>query len=1010
MSDNEVEPVYVIKRDGRREEVSFDKVSRRIKTLSKGLKVSHFVIAQKVCNRIYPNVKTSELDELAAKLCASMASDKLDYGTLASRIIISNNHKNTSPSFSEAMDTLWRNTDTLGNPSPLINENVYKMVQKHKTKLNSVIDCNNDYLFDYFAYKTLERAYLCKVKGKTVERIQYMFMRVSLGLWPNDLKNALKSYSLLCQKLFTHATPTLYHSGTPHQQMISCFLLGTDDSIKGIYKTITDCAQISKWAGGIGVHIHNIRGTGSYIRGTNGTSNGIVPMLRVYNDTAEYVDQGGGKRKGSFALYLEPSHPDIMSFLELRLNHGSEKDRARDLFTAVWLSDHFMSCVENDEDWYLLDPDECPDLIDLYGEEYTKRYKEYVIEGRAIKKLRARQVWNAIVKAQIETGTPYTLFKGNVNRKSNHKNIGTIRSSNLCVAPETEILTDKGYVKIQSVEDKYVNIWNGEKFSKSWVWKTNTNQKLMRIKFSNGKSLECTEYHKFYLEGKKDFITADKLKIDDQLITVNIPTIEKHESYSELEIYPPIKRTHISYKVKEINRVENIKVTSIEKDVRVSDTYCFNEPERHLGIFNGIPAGNCSEILEYSDDKEYACCCLCSICLPRYVYKDEETGVAHFDHELLIKVTDQTTRNLNQVVDINYYPIPETKYSNMRHRPLGHGVQGLADTYIMMGYPYCSEEARKLNKEIFETLYYGTMKASADLAKERYDGMKLLNELYKEGKLSVKKLYNEDGEFIGKDYYTIVNQTGDETVQHLIDTLKPNMWELEMDSHYGAYSSFVGSPLHEGKFQFDLWGVTPTDRYNWDELRSQIQEYGTRNSLLVALMPTASTSQIMGNNEAFEPYTSNAYVRSTNAGVFKVLNKHMIKDLMKEGKWNARIKESIIANEGSIQHLEEVSDHTKDLYRTVWEIPQREIVQQAADRGAYICQTQSMNLHFTEPSMKLITSALFTGWKLGLKTGSYYIRGQPRVSAQKFTIDPKLLKRKVKAKEVDNSVCESCSG
>ena len=1007
MSDTETEPVYVIKRDGRREEVSFDKVSRRIKTLSKGLKVSYFVIAQKVCNRIYPNVGTSELDELAAKLCASMASDKLDYGTLASRIIISNNHKNTSPSFSEAMEALWRNTDTLGKPSPLINESVYRMVQEHKTKLNSVIDCNNDYLFDYFAYKTLERAYLYKVKGKTVERIQYMFMRVSLGLWPNDLKNALQSYELLRQKLFTHATPTLYHAGTPHQQMISCFLLGTQDSIKGIYKTVADCAEISKWAGGIGVHIHNIRGTGSYIRGTNGTSNGIVPMLKVYNDTAQYVDQGGGKRKGSFALYLEPHHPDIMAFLEIRLNHGAESERARDLFTAVWLSDHFMDCVEHDQPWYLLDPDECKDLIDLYGEAYTKRYKEYVMMGRSVRELRARQVWNAIVKSQIETGTPYTSFKDNINRKTNQKNIGTIRSSNLCVAPETQILTDKGYVEIQSVADQYVNVWNGEKFSKSWVWKTNSNQSLMRIDFSNGKSLECTPYHKFYLEGKMDHVTADKLEVDDQLITIDIPTIEEDVMY--LETYPVQKVISIKHKIGELKRVKNIKVTSIEKDVRVSDTYCFNEPERHLGIFNGIPAGNCNEINEVSTAEEYACCCLCSICLPRFIYTDETTDKPKFDHELLLHVTNQTTRNLNQVVDLNYYPIPETKRSNMRHRPLGHGIQGLADTYIMMGYPYESDGARQLNKEIFESLYYGTMKASADIAKERYEGMKLLNELYKEGKLSAKKLYNEDGEFIGKDIYTIVDHTEDPAVKHLLNILKPNQWELEMDSHFGAYSTFPGSPLHEGKFQFDLWGVTPSSRYDWDALRVQIQTYGTRNSLLVALMPTASTSQIMGNNEAFEPYTSNAYVRSTNAGVFKVLNKHMIKDLMKEGKWNSKTKESIIAHEGSIQHLEDVSDHTKALYKTVWEIPQYEIVKQSADRGAYICQTQSMNLHFTEPSMKLITSALFTGWKLGLKTGSYYIRGQPRTSAQKFTIDPKLLKRQQK-KEVDNSVCESCSG
>lgn len=1000
MSDTESEPVYVIKRDGRREEVSFDKVSRRIKTMSKGLKVSPFVIAQKVCNRIYPDVKTSELDELAAKLCASMASDKLDYGTLASRIIISNNHKNTSPSFSEAMEVLWNNTDTLGKRSPLINESVYGMVQKHKMKLNSVIDSNNDYLFDYFAYKTLERAYLCKVKGTTVERIQYMFMRVSLGLYPGDLKNALRSYELLRQKLFTHATPTLYHAGTPHQQMISCFLLGSQDSVTGIYKTITDCAQISKWAGGIGVHISNIRGSGSYIRGTNGTSNGIVPMLKVYNDTAQYIDQGGGKRKGSFAMYLEPHHPDIMAFLELRLNHGDESARARDLFTAVWLSDHFMECVRDDLDWHLFDPDECKDLNDLYGVDYTKRCKEYVEMGRVVKTIKAQVVWKAMVKSQIETGTPYTLFKCNVNRKSNQKNIGTVRSSNLCVAPDTKILTDKGYVEIHTVADHYVNVWNGEKFSRSWVTKTGSDQKLLKIKFDNGSILECTTYHKFYLEGVRNAVTADALKSGDQLISIKIPKVEQYELKKHLEVYPPIEVTETKYRIVENDKFEEIKVESVVDEGRVSDTYCFNEPERHLGIFNGVPAGNCSEIVEYSDDKEYACCCLCSICLPRYVFTDND-GNPYFDHNLLVEVTAQTTRNLNQVVDLNYYPIPETRRSNMRHRPLGHGVQGLADTYILMRYPYESDEATQLNKEIFESLYYGTVKASADLAKERYEEMQVLNTLYKEGHLTCM------------DDYKVIDHTGDPNIKKLLEQLKPNRWELEMDSHFGSYSSFVGSPIHKGEFQFDMWGVTPSDRYDWEALRKQIGEFGVRNSLLVALMPTASTSQIMGNNEAFEPYTSNAYVRSTNAGVFKVLNKHMIRDLMSEGIWNSKTKEHIIAQEGSIQKLDGVSDEIKALYKTVWEIPQETIVKQAADRGAFVCQTQSMNFHWYEPSMKLISSALFDGWRRGLKTGSYYIRGQPKASAQKFTIDPKLLKRSIVKKstgESNDAICESCSG
>ena len=1250
----EEEVVYVVKRDGRREEVSFDKVSKRIKNISHGLNVSCFMIAQKVCNRIYPDVSTTELDELSAKLCASMSSDKLDYGTLAARIIISNNHKNTLESFTQSMIKLYNNVDNLGNHVPLISESVYNMAIKYEDKFNEILDYSKDYNFDYFGYKTLERAYLIKINGKTVERIQHMFLRVSLGIWGENLKMVIRSYELLSGKYFTHATPTLYHSGTPRQQMISCFLIGTNDSISGIYKTISDCAMISKWAGGIGVHIHNIRGKGAYIRGTNGSSNGIIPMLKVYNDTAEYVDQcvtpdtliytthgvkkmrdvvvgeteifntegdcevvknvlehsyegniysiktmhslsdlkitgehpvfgiqnggkpdwinvkdinmdtmigyripeyvkdveeiseddcyfyglmiksgymkdtknycvyeaveekefikrylenkyveykdngteiiwgksvnlpvkysdlytphshkhiqfrwlnlsiekcskiiyglfnnsvfttqssflitsirylllkmgvlssceknrneysltisdeseyvkrdnflftpvtninsisyngtlydlqmskvhnymldngiihnGGGRRKGSFSIYLEPHHPDILEFLEIKLNQGDESQRARDLFPAMWISDYFMYCVQHSLDWYLMDPDTCPDLIELYGEDYTHRYQEYVEKGMYVRKVKAQQIWKAMIKSQVETGTPYVLFKCNINRKSNQKNIGTIKSSNLCVAPETEILTDEGYIRIDSVADKHVNVWNGKKFSKSLVQKTGTDQKLIKINFSNGSTLECTEYHKFYLSDWKT-VEAKDLKIDDELCHIDLPSFEKKTS--------------------------NITVSEIIDEGRISDTYCFNEPERHLGIFNGIPAGNCSEIVEYSDDKEYACCCLISLCLPSYV--DQETRTIKYDK--IIEVCEQTTRNLNQVVDLNYYPVPETKRSNMRHRPLGHGVQGLADLYILMRVAYDSEEARILNKKVFETIYYGTMRASMLIAKERYVGMKRLNELYKEKTLR----------FVGDEY--TVEYDGDEEVLALIAELRPNKWELEMNSHFGAYSTFVGSPLFEGKFQFDLWGVEPSDSYNWTGLMEEIQKYGVRNSLLVALMPTASTSQIMGNNEAFEPYTSNAYVRSTNAGAFKVLNKHLIKDLMELGKWNKKIKESIIEHEGSVQHLD-IDDDIKRLYKTVWEIKQSEVIQQAADRGPFICQTQSMNLHFEEPTMKLISSALFAGWKKGLKTGSYYIRGQPRAAAQKFTIEAVSNK---KIAVPDEAACESCS-
>lgn len=1107
----------VIKRDGRKEEVSFDKITGRLTSVGKDLEVNHFNVAQKVISRIYDKVTTTELDELAAKICQALSTEHLDYGILASRIIISNNHKNTLKLFSKTIEKLYYNTDTLGNHSPLIAEDIYHIVMKNAEMLDSAMDYSRDFNFDYFSYKTLERAYLLKMKGIVVERIGHLFMRVSVGLHKENIERAIESYNLMTNRYFTHATPTLFHAGTPKPAYLSCFLLGTEDDLAGMYKTVSDCAMISKWAGGIGIHMSNIRSKGAYIRGTNGRSNGIVPLLRVLNNTARHVDQcfdgktivytnegikfmedlvpedllvtndgtlqkvkqvltcshkgdmyniktdfgsvrvteehpfyaiqhypeqsleilkskiksklikpdyisaknlnknhligypipkyekdieiittqdcliygillssntiinsnkilvkncskliidtiikycddrmieyqtnktkiqfkindlcpinktllfdkmgnkrihknflhfnfnkskniifgykmgnerihkniiegiryillrneiltsiknnnlvsnkdylkyngmffvkindisieedydgvvydlemetnhnylthgglvhnGGGKRPGSFAIYLEPHHPEFMDFLELKKNHGAEEERARDLFLAVWLSDLFMERVRSGGMWSFFDPDECPGLQNAYGEKYKTLYTKYEEGRKARRQIPARTVWNAICTSQIETGVPYIGFKDNVNTKNNQSNLGTIKSSNLCI-----------------------------------------------------------------------------------------------------------------------------------------------------------------EIMEYSDSKEYACCCLSSICLPRFV-EFEENGTPYYNYAKLIDVCKVVVRNLNCVIDGNHYPVPETKRSNMRHRPLGIGVQGLADTFMLFRYPFDSPEARKLNRDIFEALYYGCLRASNQLAIEREFDIKELQSLVGENKLP--------------EYYdkSILLTNGRANV--LYHTLKPTRAEMALTSHQGAYETFNGCPMSKGHFQFDLWNTTPSARFRWEPLRESIMRFGTRNSLLIALMPTASTSQIMGSNECIEPFTSNIYTRNTTAGTFVVMNKYMVHDLMELGLWSKELKDMIIAANGSIQGISGIPDEIKALHKNVWELKQRVLIDMSADRGPFICQTQSLNLFFEEPTVKKLSSALFYGWSRGLKTGSYYIRSRPKSQAQQFTIDPEMLKRK----------------
>lgn len=760
--------MQVIKRNGKREEVSFDKITARVKKLVYGLSdhVSAIKISMKVIEGLYDGVSTSDLDNLAAETAATMAAIHPDYALLAARIAVSNLHKNSNKSFSETMEGLYNYIDPVTNhKAGLISDNIIAIIRKHADALDSAIIYDRDFTFDYFGFKTLERSYLLRMNGKVVERPQHMLMRASIGIHGEDVNAAIETYHLMSEKWFIHATPTLFNAGTPKPQLSSCFLLSmVDDSIQGIFETLSRCAKISQSAGGIGLSIHNIRATGSYIKGTGGTSNGIIPMLKVFNDTARYVDQGGGKRKGAFAVYLEPWHADIIEFLELKKNHGKEELRARDLFYALWIPDLFMERVKNNDTWSLFCPNEAPGLCDTYGGEFEALYHKYEKEGRARKVVRAQEIWSAIIESQIETGTPYMLYKDAANKKSNQKNLGTIKSSNLC-----------------------------------------------------------------------------------------------------------------------------------------------------------------TEIIEYTSKDEVAVCNLASIALPKFV----ENGV--FNHEQLYNITRVVTRNLNKVIDVNYYPIPEARNSNMRHRPVGIGVQGLADAFILMGYAFDSPEARRLNTEIFETIYFGAVTESNAIAQRD-----------------------------------------------------------------GAYETYEGSPASKGELQYDLWGVEPTDRWDWISLKASIKKHGLRNSLLVAPMPTASTSQILGNNECIEPYTSNIYTRRTLSGEYIIVNKHLLNDLIRLNLWDEDMKEMLIASNGSVQNIQGLPQELKERYKTVWEISQKAIIDMAADRGAYICQSQSLNLFVENANMGKLSSMHFYAWQKGLKTGMYYLRSKAAVEPIKFSLSEKHHRKFVK--------------
>jgi ribonucleoside-diphosphate reductase alpha chain len=754
--------MQVIKRSNKREAVSFDKVTARINKLCYGLNskfVNPIEISKKVIQGLFDGVRTTELDNLAAETAATMAAQHPDYAILAARIAVSNLHKNTEKSFSLTMEKLYNYIDPKTNQKAgLISDETIEIIRKNEDALDSAIIYDRDYSFDYFGFKTLEKSYLLRMDGDVVERPQHLLMRASVGIHGHDIESAIETYHLMSEKWFIHATPTLFNAGTPKPQLSSCFLLSmTDDSIPGIFETLARCAKISQSAGGIGISVHNIRAKGSYIKGTGGTSNGLIPMLKVFNDTARYVDQGGGKRKGAFAVYLEPWHADIYDFLDLKKNHGKEELRARDLFYAMWIPDLFMERVKQDGNWSLFCPNEAPGLHDCYGGEFEALYHKYESEGRARKTIKAQDLWFAILESQIETGTPYILYKDACNMKSNQKNLGTIKSSNLC-----------------------------------------------------------------------------------------------------------------------------------------------------------------TEIIEYTSPDEVAVCNLASISLSKFVNEDKKS----FDFEKLYEVTKVITRNLNKIIDINYYPVEEARNSNFRHRPIGIGVQGLADAYILMRMPFDSPEASKLNKDIFETIYYAAVEESCAQAEK-----------------------------------------------------------------FGQYQSFPGSPASQGIFQFDMWGVTPSSRFNWESLKQKVIKTGLRNSLLLAPMPTASTSQILGNNECFEPYTSNIYTRRTLSGEYIIVNKHLLKDLTRLGLWNDSLKQKLMAANGSVANIPEIPADLKALYKTVYEISQKVIIDQAADRGAFICQSQSLNLFVENPNFAKLSSMHFYGWQKGLKTGMYYLRSKAAVDPIKFTLD-----------------------
>jgi ribonucleotide reductase alpha subunit len=924
-SDNKMK-TFVTKRNGTKEEVSFDKVLRRIQGLCSGLeRVNPYTVAQKVLGGLIDGITTSKLDELASDVAANMILEHPEYGVLAARVAVSNLQKETPASFSECINELWDNNDKHGNPAPIVSEALLAIVNANKEAINARIKNERDYAFDYFGFKTLERSYLQQKNGRVVERPQYMYMRVALGIHGPRLEDAFETYDLLSQGYFTHATPTLFNAGTRHAQLASCYLASSKaDSVEGMYDTVKECALISKYAGGIGVHLHDIRASGSYIRGTNGYSAGLPPLLKVFDQAAVHINQSG-KRNGSIAVYLEPWHADVEAFLDMKRPHGKEETRARNLFYALWVPDLFMERVNSDKPWTLMCPDECPGLADAWGPAFKELYEKYEAEGRGRKTVPARKIWFSILDCQVETGVPYLLAKDACNGKSNQQNLGTIKSSNLCVAPETLILTDKGHEEIKSLAGQtVVKVWNGEVFSEVKVVQTGADQKLIKVtvkvvdhsrdscehsscgwgkcsRFEPASprqvDIHCTPYHKFILKG-------DCIKTSER--------VEAAKLTSGMTLFP-------------YHGIYEYTVLSVKDEGRVDDTYCFNEPLNNAGVFNGILAGNCAEVIEYSSPEETAVCNLASIALPKYVMGG---GAPHdpptFCYAKLREVVKVATANLNKIIDITFYPVEPARRSNTRHRPIGIGVQGLADVFALMKIPFDSPEAAKVNREIFENMYYAAVERSCELAEKE-----------------------------------------------------------------GTYETFKGSPASDGKLQYHLWGDAPRESVSyldWPTLEARVKAVGLRNSLLIALMPTASTAQILNNTESFEPFPSNIFTRRVLAGEFICINKHLVRDLEELGLWTPAMQARLISSKGSVADMADMPKDIRDRYKTVWEIKQRVVIDMARDRAPFVCQSQSMNLHFADPSAQVLSNSHMYAWGKGLKTISYYVRSKPKAQVEGFKV------------------------
>ena len=960
--------MYVTKRDGTNEVLKYEKIRERIKKIGDrfNIIIDYKMLINKVMDQLFNYIKTSEIDELMCELCASLGTNDYNYYTLSSALCISNHQKEVSCDFVSNYKIIFNNDEGY------LSKNFLNIIEKYEKTFHEMIIYENDYLIDFFGFKTLERAYLMKHNDKIYERIQHLWLRVSVQIHGENIEKVKETYLALSNKYFIHATPTLFNSGTKRPQLSSCYLIAMeDDSIKGIFNTLQDCASISKWAGGIGLHIHNIRAKNTKIIGTNGKSNGIVPMLKVFNNTARYVDQGGGKRSGSFAMYLEPWHADIEDFLELRKNHGDEEMRARDLFYALWIPDLFMKKVENDEYWYLMCPNKCPGLSDVYGENFNSLYNSYVIKEQYNKKIKARELWFQILDSQMETGTPYMLYKDSVNYKSNQKNIGIIKSSNLCC--EITEYSDENETAVCNLASIALP---------QYVKKECQLETLENIVIYTKTKCKYCKMAKYLME---EFdISYKQIILDDD--------DERKEFYNN-----------------QSNKL-NIKIESVPQ-IFINNSY--------LGGYKEL-----KEKLYYT-----------------------------FDYKQLQNVTEIVTENLNKIIDCNFYPTIKTYKSNMNHRPIGIGVQGLADTFAKLDIPFDSDEAQNINKLIFETIYYGSMKRSNELSKQRHSD---INFLQKEFILDLHKNMNEylewfipyfENNYYSKNFIYLKNVCFDENVTknitEIYHNLRPTMQEifglkyynelykyfqkqkelykynydnyekinvqlkdlLRNDLHNGSYSSFEGSPLSNGEFQFDLWKKTPTEMYDWETLRDSIKKYGVRNSLCVAPMPTASTSQILSNNECFEPFTSNIYSRRTLAGEFVVINKHLMKELSEQGLWNIQLKNKIIENKGSIQKIDEIPKNIKEKYKIVWDMSMKRLIDMSKDRGAYICQSQSMNLWVEDPNYKNLTSMHFYAWRSGLKTGIYYLRREAKHQAQQFTIEPN---KTINSNQDD--VCEMCSG